>query len=261
MTGFKFTWQRALASEYGPSSPTTRLVLHTLGIFMKADGRDCRPSVQTLCKATALSRRTIIEHINRAKAEGWIVKVSAGAGMAGKHWRRSLYLPKIPNDVKHDLQLDQEIRGASPASPNKKVVHLTQKGGASDDKIQNGHLLYEKEKNRESIATEIFDLYVLEIQSERKSKQRAIGNIKAYINRGVSPDTLKAAIFNYKSTLAKIDPKYRKDPANFFGIRDPYIVDFYPENFEMEKNRNLLTSQKEQDSNWKPFNFNWNQKS
>lgn len=254
-------WLRAVASEYGPSSPTTRLVLHTLGVFMKVDGRDCRPSVQTLCKATALSRRTIIDHLNRAETERWIEKVKAGAGMAGKHWRRSLYLPRIPNDVKSHLHLDQKTRGASPAPPKNKVVQLTRQGGESDGHRQNGHLLYEKEKNRKACAQEIFDLYLFEIQPERKSKQRAIRNIKAYLNRGVSPDTLKAAIFNYRSTLAKTDPKYRKDPANFFSIRDPYIVDFYPENFKVEENRDLLPRKETQDSNWKPFNFNWNQKS
>jgi hypothetical protein len=256
----KFTWIRAVISKSGPPSPTTRLVLLVLGVYMKTDGSDCRPSIQTLCEATALSRRTIIDHINKATTEGWIEKVSAGAGLTGKKWKRSLYLPKIPTDTAHLFHLDQQINGASPAPRNNKVVQLTRKGGASNGKNQSGHLLYEKEKNIEACACEIFDLFVSEIQPARKSKQRAIKNIITYLNRGVSPDTLKTAIMNYKSTLNNTVPKYRKDPANFFSINDSYAVDFYPEYFDEKKGFSLVPEPKKADPKWKPFDFTWNER-
>lgn len=228
----KFLWQRAILSENGPTSSTTRLVLLALSVFMKTDGSDCWPSIHRLSMDTALSKRTVIYHIQMAIDEGWIEKLKFGAGLTGKHWRRSLYLPKIPSKLTQIMHQLNQDGGASHAPQSSKAVYPTHESGASDDINQDSHLLFEQGKNLEQIACEIYGIYISEIRPRRKSKMRALNNILIYLKRGETFEILKSAILNYKSTLAGMNSIYRKDPANFFSIMEPYAVDFYPENFE-----------------------------
>jgi hypothetical protein len=76
----------------------------------------------------------------------------------------------------------------------------------------------------------LYDFYVEKIAPSKKSRQRALKNIETYLKREPY-EKLEAAILNYESTIGRTDPKFRKDPANFFGINEPYACDFYPESF------------------------------
>ena len=78
--------------------------------------------------------------------------------------------------------------------------------------------------------TILYEFYVSEIQPQRKTSKRAQSNIKKHL-RKFAFDDLKQSVLNYGSTLNGAAPKYRKDPANFFGIQEPYFIDFLPENF------------------------------
>ena len=77
----------------------------------------------------------------------------------------------------------------------------------------------------------VYDFYKTEIRPNRKSSARAKKNIARYLKE-YPAEQLKKSILNYKTTIDfSGDPKFRKDPANFFGANDPYFIDYLPENF------------------------------
>jgi len=69
-----FAWRRAIASERGPASGLTRLVLLAMSLRMDASGGSCFPSIATLATDTALSERSVMRHIEQAIRQGWITK-------------------------------------------------------------------------------------------------------------------------------------------------------------------------------------------
>lgn len=86
------------------------------------------------------------------------------------------------------------------------------------------------DKNDKNIKT-LYEKYKKDISPLKKSATRAKENIGYYLKK-YPFENLESAIDNYATTLNGCDPKYRKDPANFFGKVDRYFVDFLPENFE-----------------------------
>jgi len=82
-------------------------------------------------------------------------------------------------------------------------------------------------------AEKIYQGYIKHIQPKLKTKQRAIQNIITWLNRNRTDKELISAYQNYKVSMSD-DPKYRKNPANFFGINEDYAFDFLPINFEIE---------------------------
>ena len=87
-----------------------------------------------------------------------------------------------------------------------------------------------KLENREKV-DELYELYKTEIQPLRKSSARAKENISYYLKKYTYTD-LSKAILNYKTTIEKTGPEFRKDPANFFGKNDRYFIDYLPDNFK-----------------------------
>jgi phage replication O-like protein O len=79
---------------------------------------------------------------------------------------------------------------------------------------------------------EIYDFYLEIIKPFRKTSHRAKKNIQSLLKNGYNFQTLKDTISNYRITIKNSDPEYRKDPANFFGPRDKYYIDYLPENFK-----------------------------
>lgn len=77
----------------------------------------------------------------------------------------------------------------------------------------------------------LYEFYLQTIGPANKSRQRAIKNIGTHLKRHPYEDLVKA-IRNYESTLDGRDPRYRKDPANFFGITEPFLADFLPHAFK-----------------------------
>jgi len=82
-----------------------------------------------------------------------------------------------------------------------------------------------KDNIQKTVCDEIYNFYILEIAPERKSKQRALLNIKSHLRKN-TPEDLKQSVLNYKTTSSKSEPQFRKDPANFFGKNEPYFKDF-----------------------------------
>lgn len=65
-----FTWQHAIIKSQ--LEPTTRHVCLTIGCHMAADGSGCFPSYQTIADESGLSRRSVIEHVGKAAAAGYL---------------------------------------------------------------------------------------------------------------------------------------------------------------------------------------------
>ena len=105
-----------IASENGPESPTTRLLLLTMSLYMDKTGGKCFPSTRTLSVDTALSRKAVMEHIQKAEAAGWIKIMSAGVN--GRGWKRSSYQAATPSDVVTESNHVIHERG-NPTSPPK----------------------------------------------------------------------------------------------------------------------------------------------
>ena len=94
------------------------------------------------------------------------------------------------------------------------------------------------EKN--SQAASIYSFYISEINPLRKTRSRAITNIQKWLKK-YSHDELIECIKNYKTTCSSSEPKYKKDPANFFGMNEVYHFDYLPENFDKPKNDKCKT--------------------
>lgn len=96
---------------------------------------------------------------------------------------------------------------------------------------EQGHNNNNDHYNNNDLPIDLYEYYVAEISPAEKTRQRSISNIKSHL-KNHSPDDLKQAISNYKTIAAKREPQYRKDPANFFGKREPAFIDYLPANFQ-----------------------------
>lgn len=100
-----FTWRSAVASKFGPESPTTRHVLLTLSIHMNEKGESCYPSTKLLADETGLSERSVCTHLELAEKSGWIMRKSRQR--PGQQWRQHVYSPVIPIGVEGAIQKDE----------------------------------------------------------------------------------------------------------------------------------------------------------
>ena len=98
---------------------------------------------------------------------------------------------------------------------------------------QDGLSNAESEERKEK-ALVLYNFYLERISPLRKSKVRAIPNILKHCKKYSFKDMSKA-INNYRPTAISYDPEFRKDPANFFGIQEPYFKDYMPGAFNPEK--------------------------
>lgn len=85
-------------------------------------------------------------------------------------------------------------------------------------------------KNDKNIKT-LYEKYVQKINPARKSRQRSERNLRTHLKKH-SFENLSAAIDNYASAVEDTLPKFKKDPANFFGVNEQPFLDYLPENFE-----------------------------
>src|SRR5262249_8152619 len=70
----RFSWERAITGPNGPASSTTRLVLLVVAMHV-GWGRTCAwPNIATLVRKTALSNRSVIDHLKCAINDGWLVR-------------------------------------------------------------------------------------------------------------------------------------------------------------------------------------------
>ncbi|RUW81490.1 helix-turn-helix domain-containing protein [Mesorhizobium sp. M2A.F.Ca.ET.067.02.1.1] len=109
-----WSWRHAFAQSDLP--PTTRLLLHTLGMFMNELGEDCIPSIADLCRYSGLDKRTVVRHLAAAKEAGWI-GVSQH-GFRGQKWKRNQYAPRWPErDLMASMIPDNDVQGGGRESP------------------------------------------------------------------------------------------------------------------------------------------------
>ncbi|MDA8138600.1 MAG: helix-turn-helix domain-containing protein [Desulfobacteraceae bacterium] len=109
-------WRRLIASENGPKSPTTRLILHTLGVHMNQAGGSCFPSTRTLAVECGLSERVVCRHLAIAVCEGWLLRSSAGK--SGQAWKRNQYQAAMPKALTQSQHLTQKGTDAKSAPHN-----------------------------------------------------------------------------------------------------------------------------------------------
>jgi len=135
MENAKFEWIKAVKSNAGPKSSTTRLVLMTLSTHMDNSGGSCFPSIDLLARETALSKKFVGLHLQEAVNQGWLVRESRKS--SGQAWRQYHYSPNIPGggdlDAKKVVTLSQHL--------NKKGGDFKGKGGDPEDKkvVTQGH--------------------------------------------------------------------------------------------------------------------------
>ncbi len=120
-------WVRRIASENGPASPTTRLVLLVLASHMDLDGGSCFPSVRTLIGETGLSNRSVLDHLKLAADAGWIERLESGTGQG---WKRHAYQAEVPVRLKAERGEGRSPRSAEGGEPHdrnvvKEVHHST----------------------------------------------------------------------------------------------------------------------------------------
>ena len=88
-------WIRTVASENGPASPTTRLVLLVLGSHMDRVGY-CYPGTDRLAVESALSKRAVLTHLAKAEDDDWISRQLCGTG---RGWKRHAYTATLPSSL------------------------------------------------------------------------------------------------------------------------------------------------------------------
>jgi len=128
-----------------------------------------------------------------------------------------------------DYQANKIEGGQAEGQPEDR--QRTGKGQPKDTNKNDKH--YKNEKNNKQ-AFDLYVFYIQEINPKNKSKQRALSNIEKHLKNNSHEDLIQA-VKNYKTVCIEKDPLYRKDPANFFGINEPYFRDFLPEIFKPQE--------------------------
>jgi hypothetical protein len=91
---------------------------------MTKEGESCFPSIDTIAEESGLVKRTVVNHIKRAREEGWINVQKRR--LKGQRWKRNEYFATIPQKVMHEMH--QVLEGSASdseggASGDAKVVH------------------------------------------------------------------------------------------------------------------------------------------
>src|SRR5262249_52269431 len=92
-----YAWRNAVLSDAGPPNPVMRLVLMAVSLHMRSDGTGAWPSQATLANRTAVSRRSVITHLEAAERDGWVRRYTAGRN--GRGWRLCGYEAVVPTAV------------------------------------------------------------------------------------------------------------------------------------------------------------------
>lgn len=119
-------WKMAfMASEL---TPTTRLVLHTIGEHLDNNGRDARVSVGEIVRQSGLSRRAVLTHLRIAHDAGWLLidmdALHTGKGVGRKYDAEIPHIgaPAAPKNATHI--------GAPAAHLAKNLLYIRARGRA-----------------------------------------------------------------------------------------------------------------------------------
>ena len=119
MTLKVWEWRRSIAQAELAS--TTKLVLHSLSVYMSEDGDRCFPTIEQLAKDSNLSTRVVILHLQKAIDSGFIQRFSNRRH--GKNWRNYSYQACLPKAAIYDTENDKMLV--------QKLVQMTTQGGAT----------------------------------------------------------------------------------------------------------------------------------
>src|SRR4051794_2126898 len=110
-----FSWQQAILKS--KLQPTTKLVCHTIGCHMAADGSGCFPSYGLIADESGLNRSTVIRHVAKTVDAGFL-KVTGRLDEEGDQ-TSNLYRPVMPKGVvaQEDYPVVQDNRGSSTRRP------------------------------------------------------------------------------------------------------------------------------------------------
>ena len=95
----RWVWLQAIASEHGPTDPTTRLVLMTLSLHMNQLGEQAFPSQRLLATRSGLSERSVRAHLQIAEREGWVQRFSKRP--KGQGWALHEYGASVPDALQN----------------------------------------------------------------------------------------------------------------------------------------------------------------
>lgn len=110
-----WTWRHAI--QESDLEPTTRFVLLNLSISMNEKGEGCWPSIDTQAKETGLSRKTVIVHLKKAEAAGWL-RVEQ-IRFRGQNWRHNQYFAVWPDRTESAAMVDPvPLKGDVAATPS-----------------------------------------------------------------------------------------------------------------------------------------------
>lgn len=94
-----FSWQHAVRASR--LEPTTKLVCYTIWSHMASDGTGCFPSYGLIAEESGLGRSTVIAHVGKAAAAGFLIVDSRTRDNGSS--TSNLYRPAMPGGVQ---QLD-----------------------------------------------------------------------------------------------------------------------------------------------------------
>ena len=95
-TNLYFKWRQAFMNDDRLSS-TTKLIMHTIHIFMDQKNLSAFPSRATLAKGTGLSSKSISKHTEKAVELGWLKKIKAK--QPGNQFINNIYKGLFPKQV------------------------------------------------------------------------------------------------------------------------------------------------------------------
>lgn len=106
-----WSWRQAILKSQLES--TTKLVLLALSTYMNDHGCGCYPSQEQVAADTSLSTRSVITHIDKAVAAGFLIKEKRG--LSGQSWDANEYRAAVPET---DSPLDVGVKDVHPTPEN-----------------------------------------------------------------------------------------------------------------------------------------------
>jgi hypothetical protein len=136
-------WCELIASSYGPSAHTTRLVLLVLSLHMSRQQNVAWPSQKKIAQRTGLGLRTVKLAVSVANQTGWLHVAGTVDTESGMAWRGNEYTATVPAELAEhlphfDVVVNRPVEeggayGAPPShGPGGRVVHMVHGGGAYD---------------------------------------------------------------------------------------------------------------------------------